>query len=233
MNTSPTIEKIAPAFLKAQQEMGVVTKNATAKGDKFSYTYAKFEDVIEMCKEPLNKNGILLTQLVRWDSVETVLMHAASGEYFSTESKIVVARLNDPQANGSGITYIKRYALLAILGLPTEDDDAQTAMPRVETKRATVSHAAELPKTENTNVTIPDIYRQLAKAGVSDVSKMAGELAYAYKGEAIGKLDQETLNQLSEDIAGLDATGIEKHRKLTLARNSVAGQLGEIPEFDN
>jgi len=32
-----------------------------------------------------------------------------------------------PQATGSAITYARRYALLAALGLATEDDDGQTA----------------------------------------------------------------------------------------------------------
>jgi len=145
MKTSESIAKIAPAFLKAQKEMGTVTKNAKSGNANFSFTYANLEAVLEACKPALNANGISVLQLVGADSVETVLMHE-SAEWISTDSKIVVAKLGDPQANGSGITYIKRYALLAILGLPTEDDDAESAMGKAVKSAPTPTQKPATPR---------------------------------------------------------------------------------------
>jgi hypothetical protein len=41
----------------------------------------------------------------------------------------------DPQASGSAITYARRYALQSIAGIPTADDDAESAMLRGDDKK--------------------------------------------------------------------------------------------------
>ena len=83
-------------------------------------------------KEPLNKHGISFLQAVDKTNeeglpmIDTILLHE-SGQYLSTRTPVFCAKPNDPQAFGSGITYSKRYALQALLGLPTEDDDGNAA----------------------------------------------------------------------------------------------------------
>jgi hypothetical protein len=73
-------------------------------------------------------------------------MHT-SGEYFQAEFEIAPAK-NDPQGVGSAITYQKRYALAAVLGLKIQDEDddgnaasgntpQRPAAPRSATPRGT------------------------------------------------------------------------------------------------
>lgn len=128
MKTSESIKAIAPALLAAQQAIEAATKDAV--NPHFKHKYADLQAVIGAVKEPLNDNGIVFLQALGYDPVatmalvETTLLHQ-TGEFISTTTPIYCAKPNDPQAFGSGVTYSKRYALQALLGLPTEDDDAE------------------------------------------------------------------------------------------------------------
>jgi len=128
MKTSEKIDIISPAILAAQKEIGAASKSAN--NPFFKSKYADFSTVIQAVKEPLNNNGISYMQLVQHDEagdlVETVLLHE-SGQFITTETRAYCKKKDDPQALGSGITYAKRYALQAITGLPTEDDDGNGA----------------------------------------------------------------------------------------------------------
>lgn len=124
MRHSDSIKALAPALLNAQKAMGAATKNE--KNPFFNSSYADLTAVISAIKGPLHDNGISYHQGVDVVDdkpvVETMLLHE-SGEWISSETPVYCAKPNDPQAFGSGVTYSKRYALQAILGLPTEDDD--------------------------------------------------------------------------------------------------------------
>ena len=122
---SENITLLSIALLKAQKEMGTALKDA--KNPYFKSSYADLKAVIEAIKGPLNNNGISFLQAITGTGeslpfVETVLLHE-SGQYFCSLTPIFCSKPNDPQSFGSGVTYSKRYALQAFLGLPTEDDD--------------------------------------------------------------------------------------------------------------
>ncbi len=125
------ITNLAAALLKAQKAMSSALKDAT--NPYYKSSYADLKAVIEAIKEPLNSNGIAFLQAVNGDhefpSIETMLLHE-SGQYLCSRTPVFCSKPKDPQAFGSGITYSKRYALQAILGLPTKDDDAEAAMGR-------------------------------------------------------------------------------------------------------
>jgi hypothetical protein len=60
--------------------------------------------------------------------LKTILAHS-SGEWVKSITPILT-KDNSPQAQGSGITYARRYALAAIVGLAQVDDDAEAAQGR-------------------------------------------------------------------------------------------------------
>lgn len=132
---SESFNEVAAAFAKSQLEFSTVKKNRTVKvqtREKGSYTfeYADLTAIIDMARPILAKNGIAFTQNARiqridtgapYIVVDTMLIHA-SGQYiiydpleFPADAKI--------QANGGTITYLKRYALAAALGIASEEDD--------------------------------------------------------------------------------------------------------------
>lgn len=131
MKTSESIKNIAAALLKAQRLMGGAKKGSS--NPYFKSKYADLGSVLEACKELLNDAGVIILQphitTEQGKFVETTLMHE-SGEWISSSTEIVCAKANDPQAQGSAITYARRYGLQSLLSMPAEDDDGESAMDR-------------------------------------------------------------------------------------------------------
>ena len=134
------IGELAGALAKAQKSFPKVEKRRTAKivGPKgsYSYQYADLADVLDAVRGPLADNGLAVTQLVDADrGLVTRLMHS-SGQF--VEAIYPVAFNGTPQQIGAAITYARRYALSAIVGIASEDDtDAQGVAP--QTKRSAAS----------------------------------------------------------------------------------------------
>ncbi len=125
MITSEKIDQISKALVESQHDIGVAIKNAKSHHGK----YADLATVIDCIKEPLNSHGIFFGQHLGQndkgeDVLETVLIHGESAQWISCGiARVYCQQPNNPQAYGTGISYAKRYALMAALGLPTEDDD--------------------------------------------------------------------------------------------------------------
>lgn len=135
MTNSESLKNLVPALLKAQSEMGKAVKGA--ENSFFKSDYADLTSVMEVVKEPLNTNGLAILQSVDEEFVRTTLLHT-SGEWLqSGGTRIVSAKPNDPQAQGSAITYAKRYDLQALLFVPTTDDDGEKAVDRKPTPKPT------------------------------------------------------------------------------------------------
>lgn len=132
MKQSESIKNIAAALLAAQTKMGGASKGAS--NPFFKSKYADYGSVLEACKEPLNEAGVVILQPHFTDAtgtfVVTQLIHAASGEWISSQTQVIAAKQNDPQAFGGALTYSRRYGLQSLLSLPTEDDDGESAMAR-------------------------------------------------------------------------------------------------------
>ena len=130
MNKSESIKNLAMALNKAQAEMGGAAKDAN--NPFFKSKYADLGSVIRAIKEPFASNGLSYSQFPISEAdtvgVDTILMHS-SGEWI--ESRLLLPMVKaDPQKAGSAITYARRYALAAIVGIATEDDDAEDATRR-------------------------------------------------------------------------------------------------------
>lgn len=127
MNKSETITELAKALCKAQNEMSGASK---AKDNPFFKSkYADLSEVIKAIKAPFANNGLSYSQFPVEDNgrigVETILMHD-SGEWLSQSYTVQLDKQN-AQGAGSAITYCRRYALQAIAGIPSEDDDGNQA----------------------------------------------------------------------------------------------------------
>ena len=138
MNTSESIKNLAASLCKAQAEMGGAVKDS--KNPFFKSDYADLTSVIKAIKEPFANHGLSYTQFPTNDDgrigVSTLLMHE-SGEYLEHSYTLPTTKA-DPQAAGSAITYARRYALQSIAGIPTADDDAESAMLRNNQSKSAV-----------------------------------------------------------------------------------------------
>lgn len=128
--TQTTIPQLA-ALLEAQKEIEGVGKDG--KNPFFKSDYATLNATIAACKQILNDHGFVILQPIESDEhgvyVCTTLLHV-SGEVITSRMRIEQAKSNDPQAQGSAITYARRYALKSLLTMSDEDDDGERAMAR-------------------------------------------------------------------------------------------------------
>ena len=126
MQRSENIGKLADALAKAQGQIKGALKDSA--NPFFKSKYADLAAVWEACREALSSNGLAVVQLVRSNEagveVETVL--ACGNETIGDVLAMPVAKA-DAQGVGSAITYARRYALAAIVGVAPEDDDGNAA----------------------------------------------------------------------------------------------------------
>ncbi len=145
--------KLAKAMIEVQKEIAPATKDATNPFCKNKY--ATLNSVMDACRPALNAHGIWLTQLPMPAPIElgtghiglfTKLTHVESGQW---QASFTVAPLpkNDPQGMGSALTYCRRYALTAMLGMITEDDDGNAAS--YPTKMASNGQRGSNPNQQN------------------------------------------------------------------------------------
>jgi len=141
---------LAAALIAAQQTFTPVIKDNRANTGKFSYTYADLGSVLEAVTPALHANGLVISQCMQADppSIETVLLHADSPQEMHSYTPIVWADKTDPQKFGGGITYARRYALMAMLNLNAEDDDGQHARQPAPAREPTPIKRPEFPKAD-------------------------------------------------------------------------------------
>ena len=112
--------EIAKALGAFQAEVETIKKDAS--NPFFKSKYASLENIVEGVRKPLKKNGLSFSQFPTGeDSLTTILMHI-SGEWMKATVKMN-PKEHTPQGQGSAITYMRRYALSAVLGIVTDEDD--------------------------------------------------------------------------------------------------------------
>jgi hypothetical protein len=126
MEKSSSIKSIASALITFHLKVENIKKDSS--NPFFKSKYASLSNILDAISTPLEESGLSFSQLPTGDSgLTTILMHAESGEYLQSEYTMKAVK-DDPQGRGSAITYQRRYALSAILGLNIDDDDdANTA----------------------------------------------------------------------------------------------------------
>lgn len=116
--------KLAKALLAAQKDMPGLQKNAI--NPHFKNKYISLDTLMESILPVLNKHGLVLMQEPTYDAPEatltTTFILAETGESTSSEMMLCMAK-NDPQGQGSAITYARRYSLMSALGLVADNDD--------------------------------------------------------------------------------------------------------------
>jgi hypothetical protein len=127
---SETIGALAAALSKAQADITGALKDSS--NPFFKSKYADLASCWDACRKQLAANGLSVIQTTQMTEqglmLVTTLAHS-SGEWIAGQMP-VLTKDNSPQGQGSGITYARRYALAAIVGLAQIDDDAEAAQGR-------------------------------------------------------------------------------------------------------
>ena len=118
-------DQLFEAFVAFHAEIETVVKDKKVNAGKVRYKYADLASLQDYARPLLAKNNLAVTQLVTPDGVASILVHA-SGQFLGGITAIVMDSTG-AKAQGSAITYARRYGYAALLDLAQDDDDGQTA----------------------------------------------------------------------------------------------------------
>lgn len=141
ITTSESINELATALAKAQAVMEGAKKGS--ENPHFRSKYADLASVWEACRKALTDHGLAIvqsprisfmggegdeanTQQILCVEVETRLLHT-SGQWMADTLSIPVTKA-DAHGVGAAITYGRRFALGAFVGIAPEDDDGNAAV---------------------------------------------------------------------------------------------------------
>jgi hypothetical protein len=169
------MKNLYKALADFQQEVPVIHKDTAG----FNYSYADLPKVFEVIMPLLKKHGLGFYQTVGTLAnetqaspvVTTVVFHIETGEQISGSTLIPqgvqMGKMNDFQVLGYAITYIRRYALSAMLGLVTDKDtDAHGEQSKSPAKAQNATSKASKP----TSTTMVSSFLDLAKNALNNAT---------------------------------------------------------------
>lgn len=132
---SESINELMGALAKAQGVMSGAAKDSS--NPFFKSRYADLSSIWNACREALSQHALCVSQTMNVDEdgnmvIVTTLAHS-SGQWIRSYLPIKITpepgkKINELQVLGSALTYLRRYALAAIVGVcPDEDDDGNSA----------------------------------------------------------------------------------------------------------
>jgi len=200
-------ETIHEALFKLQGLLRGVKKDS--KNAHFKNSYASLEQVTDTIRPHMQELGLYWFQhpgRIVDGSVEvtTEITHWKTGVTKSFTAEMPLSK-RDPQGAGSALTYSLRYSLMAALGLPPTDDDAETAIDR--------NNAREEPENPKSSAQLKRdgewerVSREVAEA-MNDISTFGQfeRLKESYRQEAHKNGWNKTfLAQLGELFMGYEA----------------------------
>lgn len=185
-----TTDTLAAAILAFQADLPSIGKDNTAtvptkSGGTYKYTYADLTSITEIVFPKLTALGlswVTMPNLVDGKNVLRYSLRHVKGEELTGDFPLPAD--TTPQTLGSAITYARRYALCAVLGLApaNEDDDgAAASTPKPPAKAATPVPPVGTPPAEwrkkiddaRTPAELQDYYESEARHWFTDEVKKA------------------------------------------------------------
>lgn len=142
-------ETLAAAFVAAQAELTNPHKDKTANiKPGFSYRYADLATILDHVRPVLARHGLAISQDVGATpegrlAIHTTIIHGPSGDRM-TFGPLVGDTGRDWQSTGGAVTYARRYALTAALGIAADDDDDATAVSAQERSQPERKNASQM-----------------------------------------------------------------------------------------
>ena len=184
MDKSEEIDKLAIALAKFQGSLEQPSLNSEVKvrtktGGEYKFKYADLSECKRAAKQPLADNELSVCQLIEDDySIRTILLHSA-GQWISSKVRMP-SNTADAQSIGSAITYAKRYAFCAILGIVADDDeDANITSGNTAQK--------EQPKEQPKKTANSRVKKELTRDHLNNESAMKSISEWLYNKEKIAK----------------------------------------------
>jgi hypothetical protein len=218
----------AADLVAALAKLATVEKGNTADTGKYSYNYADIADVVKLTRPILHEHNLTALTPVHGhgdDLACSVMLVHTSGEVLRFDP-LTFPHGNDAQATGSAITYHRRYALLAALGMAAdEDDDGAKASERPRQRRSQSS------TTEPSSATGP------TEAQERFIGKLAGsntaavrELAAKVHGSPVelADLPRSEVSALIDELKEWAKQAAADERDIKAATKERAAEVGQL-----
>jgi hypothetical protein len=229
--SSDQLNELAGALAKAQAMLKPAVKDSM--NPHFKNRYADLESVWDACREPLTKNGLSVTQLPIQTGdgrtvLRTMLIHV-SGQYLTSELPLNPVK-NDPQGLGSALSYMRRYALAAMVGVVQTDDDGNEASTPAEPARKPVAAVK------------PQAQAQAAKPAPKPVESVYRFPSGPHRGKSLSQLTvkevdsylSDLLKKVAESGKAIDEISPEARDAINALKLEQATRVaGSFEEFDD
>lgn len=211
--TSTNVDKVNASLHKFHAENITVEKkgeaniNATVKRK-----YVKLDDIMNVVRPVLAKYDCFIEQHLAGDSVITRIVHV-SGQFIASKLHYQTweaNQVNNLQRLGGGLSYLKRYAISAILNIVADEDTDGDGNDNVAYKKPNVDAVSQKqPMKANTDAVSDDRewLNVTAKNG-SITPKGEASINYIKQGGALADI-QKKYRINKTDLAMLQA--LEKH----------------------
>lgn len=188
-------------FLKAQSEFPKLQKDG--ENPHFRSSFITLDNLLAKVLPVLNKNGLMMMQgVTTLDGQPALKTMITDGTDVVETTMLLMMKSNDPQGQGSAITYARRYSLMAILGLAAGEDDDGNAANEAE------NHRQEYERQKTSPMALAGFYSTLKSKGVT--SKEDANKILALQDEHWERLNtsgiarmQKALDQLMPDTIEL------------------------------
>jgi hypothetical protein len=210
-DASDNIAELAAALAKAQGHITGALKDTN--NTFFKSKYADLAACWDACRKALSDNGLAVIQTTTERDghlyVATTLAHS-SGQWVRGWMP-VKTKDDGPQAMGSGVTYARRYALAAIVGLAQVDDDAEAAQGRTSVS------PTRIDPLDNGQTGTPQQHKYAAEFAKAFRDALDADIGEDEKAQRIAQLGQEIKED--ETVMGLTWSLLKKdklHKAITL-----------------
>ncbi len=111
---------IQKSLSKFQQTVGKIDLDGVVKTKAYEFRYATLGNIIDKIRPAMKEAGMGFTQVIESDKIVTEIFSLEDGTSKTATMPIAVSA--DPKQVGASITYYRRYALVALLGIAGEED---------------------------------------------------------------------------------------------------------------
>ncbi|WP_338833467.1 ERF family protein [Bradyrhizobium septentrionale] len=135
LQSSEHIGAIAAALARAQADLVnpektliATIRSAFPREDDRTFRYASLASGLDIVRKALSQQEIATVQTTRLEAASaqihlTTLLAHSSGEWISSDLPVCAAKDTEaPHRMGAALTYARRYALFALVGIAGEDD---------------------------------------------------------------------------------------------------------------
>lgn len=165
--------------------------------------YASLGAHLDHCEITLSKHGLILLQTINGTHEKPILIsnlcHLESGQWIKSYTPLINPK-NDSQGLGGSITYMRRYSMACMLGLSSEDDDAESACVRPTDliHPAQVKELKELESKVGEECRVKSKKFMIEKIGADEYTKLTQEqyrvVKYGFEANLIKKNKVEEIN---------------------------------------